>query len=87
MSPVVPEPPNSGSWLERTIREAAERGEFDDLEGSGKPLDILDEPYDPNWWVKRWVEREGIGDTMGEVMRQRETRRRLLLRRPADPKS
>ena len=28
------------SAIERTIREAIERGEFDDLEGKGKPLDL-----------------------------------------------
>lgn len=44
--------------VERKIREAIERGEFDALPGSGQPLDSLDRPYDPNWWVKEWVERD-----------------------------
>lgn len=43
---------------ERRIRDAIDRGEFDDLPGSGEPLEGLDRPYDPNWWVKSWIERE-----------------------------
>lgn len=45
--------------IDRIIREAQERGEFDDLPGTGKPLDLGD-AGDPDWWVKRWVRREGI---------------------------
>jgi len=44
--------------VERRIEAAIERGEFDDLPGAGKPLESLDRPYDPNWWVRRWIERE-----------------------------
>lgn len=47
------------SWVERQIREATERGEFDNLPGLGKPLD-LGNPDDPDWWVKRLMRREGI---------------------------
>jgi hypothetical protein len=48
------------SWVERQIREAAERGEFDDLPGAGKPLPGLHEPYDELWWIKEHVRREGL---------------------------
>ncbi|HEY6727602.1 MAG TPA: DUF1992 domain-containing protein [Polyangiaceae bacterium] len=48
------------SLVERRIREAAERGEFDDLPGAGKPLPGLDEPYDEMWWVKNLMEREQL---------------------------
>lgn len=41
------------------IRKAIERGEFDDLPGSGKPLDLSDH-YDPDWWLKNLMKREGI---------------------------
>ncbi|MBU2694206.1 hypothetical protein CCO04_03865 [Pimelobacter sp. 30-1] len=37
-----------------------ERGEFDDLPGAGKPLEGLGDTHDPDWWVKRLVERERI---------------------------
>lgn len=47
------------SWVERQIREATQRGEFDNLPGTGKPLD-LGNPDDPDWWIKRLVRREGI---------------------------
>ena len=43
---------------ERKLREAIERGEFDDLPGQGKPLDLSDR--DPNWWVKGLLEREQL---------------------------
>jgi len=47
------------SPVDRAIREAAERGEFDDLPGAGKPLDLR-RAGDPDWWLKDLVEREGI---------------------------
>ena len=48
------------SWVDRQIREAAERGEFEDLPGSGAPLPGLGKPYDEMWWVKRKLRREGL---------------------------
>ena len=45
--------------MEKQIREAQERGEFDDLPGAGKPLDLRDSG-DPDWWVKRFAERENL---------------------------
>jgi hypothetical protein len=48
------------SWVERQIREAQERGEFDDLPGAGKPLPGLTGQYDEMWWVRQVVEREQI---------------------------
>ena len=47
------------SPVDRAIREAAERGEFDDLPGAGKPLQLR-RSGDPDWWLKDLVEREGI---------------------------
>ena len=38
--------------VERQIAEAQERGEFDDLPGKGKPLDLTENPFaDPDWRV------------------------------------
>lgn len=53
------------SPVERAIREAQERGEFDNLPGAGKPLRNLGNPEteDPNWWVKGLLERENIDVT------------------------
>ncbi|MBI2899384.1 MAG: DUF1992 domain-containing protein [Planctomycetes bacterium] len=37
-------------FVERRIDEAAARGEFDDLPGAGKPLDLSENPYlAPEW--------------------------------------
>jgi hypothetical protein len=48
------------SWIDRQIREAAERGDFDDLPGKGKPIPGLDKPYDEMWWVAQKLKREGL---------------------------
>lgn len=48
------------SWVERQIREATERGEFDNLPGAGKPLTFLDQPQDDDWWLKGLLERERL---------------------------
>lgn len=33
------------SWIDQQIREAQDRGEFDDLPGKGRPLDLTPNPY------------------------------------------
>ncbi|GAA3794626.1 DUF1992 domain-containing protein [Sphaerisporangium flaviroseum] len=48
------------TWIDRQIREAMERGEFDDLPGTGKPIPDLDKPYDELWWVKQKLRRENV---------------------------
>jgi len=38
------------SLIDKKIREAMERGEFEDLEGKGAPIDLSENPYeDPDW--------------------------------------
>ncbi len=55
-------PPGIGfqTWVERRIREASERGEFDNLPGAGKPIVDLDTPHDELWWVKQKLRRERL---------------------------
>lgn len=48
------------SWIERQIREAQERGDFDALPGAGQPLPDLHKPRDENWWIKNKIEQERI---------------------------
>ena len=48
------------SAVEKAIREAQERGQFDNLPHSGKPLPGLDGPDDELWWVRSYVRREGL---------------------------
>jgi hypothetical protein len=74
------------SPVERAIREAQERGEFDDLPGAGKPLRTLGSPDadDPDWWVKQLVRREQL-DLTGAMppalalRKERDTFRESLL--------
>jgi hypothetical protein len=42
------------------IRAAIEAGEFDNLPGLGKPSAIIDEAYDPYWWIRRKLKREEL---------------------------
>ena len=48
------------SWVDRQIREAIERGDFDNLPGQGRPLKGLNGRDDENWWVKAYLEREQL---------------------------
>jgi hypothetical protein len=48
------------SWVDRQIREAIERGEFDNLPGQGKPIKGLNGRDDENWWLKAYLEREQL---------------------------
>ncbi len=48
------------SFVDRQIRDAEERGEFDDLPGKGKPIPGRGEPYNEMWWVQSKVSREGL---------------------------
>jgi hypothetical protein len=48
------------SWVERQVREAIERGEFDNLPGAGRPLPGINGRADENWWVKGLLEREQL---------------------------
>jgi hypothetical protein len=59
------------SWIDRQIREAQERGEFDALHGTGKPLPDRGELYDENWWLKQLIEREKLTGLVPESLRIR----------------
>ncbi|MEU2059058.1 DUF1992 domain-containing protein [Streptomyces sp. NPDC013455] len=49
------------SWVDKQIRDAQGRGEFDRLPGAGRPLPAeVDSTYDELWWVKRKMVREGL---------------------------
>jgi hypothetical protein len=55
------DPPQPTETLaERLIRQAIEAGEFDNLPGAGEPLPDLKGTYEPTWWVRKWMDREGI---------------------------
>ena len=48
------------SAVEASIQTAMRRGEFDNLPGAGKPIDGLDGGHDPDWWIRRKIERENL---------------------------
>ena len=48
------------SWREELIRLAQEEGAFDNLAGAGQPFADLGEHYDPDWWVKKLIQREKV---------------------------
>lgn len=68
------------TWIDRQIREAQERGDFDNLAGAGKPLPNLDRPFTAERWAMDWVTREG-GDLRGllpPLLALRKERKELL---------
>jgi hypothetical protein len=55
-----------GIVAENKIRAAIEAGEFDNLPGLGKPSPLIDEPYDPLWWVRRKLKDEQLPANPGD---------------------
>jgi hypothetical protein len=45
-------------WVEHQIRQAQERGAFDNLPGAGKPIPSLDRPQHELSWVADYLRRE-----------------------------
>jgi hypothetical protein len=56
-------------WVDLQVQKAIERGAFDNLPGAGKPLPPLDD--DPNWWLKKLIEREKITGVLPEALQLR----------------
>lgn len=48
------------TWIDRQIEDAQSRGEFDGLDGLGKPLPGVDEARDELWWVREKLKREKV---------------------------
>ena len=48
------------SWIDQQINEAAERGAFDNLPGTGKPLPSGGEAGDGQAWLRDYLRREGV---------------------------
>jgi len=67
------------AMVERRIREAIERGEFENLPGAGQPIPGLDTPEDELSWLRRWMKREGIDLSKELAELSPEQRRRLLV--------
>lgn len=48
------------AFVEIAIQQAIRRGDFDDLPGAGRPLPDLGGTHDPDWWIRRKIEREQL---------------------------
>jgi hypothetical protein len=58
-------------WVDLQIKQAMERGDFDNLPGAGKPIKDLGTQHDPNWWVKQLIEREKITGVLPAALQLR----------------
>lgn len=54
---------------EHKIQAAIEAGEFANLPGLGKPCPLIDQPYDPHWWIRRKLRRERLVERLTPDMR------------------
>jgi hypothetical protein len=67
------------NFVERQIREAREAGEFDRLQGTGRPLPGLDEPPDELWWIKQKMRREDLSFVPDSIAIRRELEALLVV--------
>lgn len=63
-------------WIDRQVREAIERGEFDDLPGLGKPLRRFDRDGD-DWWIRGKLEAEGLKPPLPSSLQLRREREEI----------
>ena len=59
------------TWVDIQIQQAMERGDFDDLPGYGKPIEGIGSDHDPDWWLKKLVEREQITGVLPPALQVR----------------
>ena len=59
------------SWVDLQVRQALARGDFDDLPGLGQPLPDLGAEHDPDWWLKRLIEREQVTGVLPPALQLR----------------
>ena len=60
---MAPRRPPGQSWesfVDRQIREAQERGDFDHLSGRGRPIPDLEDSRGPDWWIRRKLKQENF---------------------------
>jgi hypothetical protein len=62
---------HQATWVDLQLRQAMERGAFDDLPGAGKPIEDLGSTHDPDWWVKKLVEREHVTGVLPAALQLR----------------
>jgi hypothetical protein len=62
---------DQAKYVELTIKQAVEAGEFDNLPRSGKPIDDLVRDQDPDWWLRKLVEREKVTGVLPPALQLR----------------
>ena len=62
---------HQSQWVDLQIQQAVEHGDFDDLPGYGKPLEGLGNDHDPDWWIKKLIEREHITGVLPPALQLR----------------
>ncbi|MDN5820427.1 MAG: DUF1992 domain-containing protein [Brachybacterium sp.] len=72
--------------IESTIEQAMRRGDFDDLPGAGKPLD-LPSSHDPDWWINQRlasgeIDREALLPVVVLLRKEYERREQTLAALP-----
>ncbi|TCP50893.1 uncharacterized protein DUF1992 [Tamaricihabitans halophyticus] len=75
------------SWVERQIREAQERGEFDNLPGAGQPLPDTGRPLEEMWWVKQKLRDEDLAYLPPTLALRKEAELALTAARQASTES
>lgn len=74
-----PSPVRKGeNAIEKQIREAIERGDFDRLPGTGKPLDLSENPYTPADWRLAFKLLQDAGMVPDWIELDKEIRRERL---------
>jgi len=58
-SPIMSEAERA-AVVDVAIDQAIRRGDFENLPGAGKPIPGLGTSHDPDWWIKRKIERERL---------------------------
>jgi hypothetical protein len=58
-------------YVDQQIRLAMARGDFDNLPGAGKPIKDLGSQHDPDWWLKKLIEREQITGVLPPALQLR----------------
>ena len=71
---------DSSTWrkiAEQKIQQSLREGQFDQLEGMGKPFGFNELEYDPNWWIKAKMKREQLTLLAPALVLKRNVERRL----------
>lgn len=74
--------------VESAIEAAVRRGDFEDLPGAGKPLDLPDS-HDPNWWINQRlangdIDREALLPVVVLLRKEYERRAETLVELPSE---